>query len=80
VLVLGEASWRGMKKGRGPHGNPRSRRLFHQASHMPLGFTTDILRTLNPMLKQCYTDPAMVRHFSSALGEAINLAVSRGVQ
>jgi hypothetical protein len=45
-----------------------------------LPFTTDILRTLNPMLKECYTDPALVRHFSSALGEAINLAVSRGVQ
>ncbi|KAJ1486851.1 hypothetical protein T484DRAFT_1745382 [Baffinella frigidus] len=41
---------------------------------------TRILRTLNPMLKECYTDPALVRHFSSALGEAINLAVSRGVQ
>jgi hypothetical protein len=45
-----------------------------------LPFTTEILRTLNPMLKECYTDPALVRHFSSALGEAINLAVSRGVQ
>jgi hypothetical protein len=45
-----------------------------------LPFTTEILRTLNPMLKECYTDPAMVRHFSSALGEAVNLAVSRGVQ
>ena len=45
-----------------------------------LPFTTEILRTLNPMFKACYTDPALVRHFSSALGEAINLAVTRGVQ
>ena len=70
------------------HCEPRGRhRALHDAGLLgevkmgeELPFTTDILRTLNPMLKQGYTDPAMVRHFSSALGEAINLAVSRGVQ